>query len=51
MPRKPGKGFALTQVRRGGGGGGKAKRRKREARQAKGTRAAPFPGYSLRTDR
>ncbi len=42
----PSKGFALTQVRRGGGGGGKAKGK------GKGAQAAgPFAGYSLRTDR
>jgi len=41
----PGKGFALTQVRRGGGGGGKKAKAKENAE------AGPFPGYSLRTDR
>jgi len=52
----PGKGFALTQVRRGGGGGGGAKS-KAKAADAKATakqkaKAGPaFLGYSLRTDR
>lgn len=42
----PTKGFALTQVRRGGGGMGKGKNKN------KGKAAmAAFPGYSLRTDR
>jgi arylsulfatase A-like enzyme len=50
----PGKGFALTQVRRGGGGGGKAKAKaadpKATAKQK--SKAGPaFLGYSLRTDR
>src|SRR3954468_19150466 len=48
-----GKGFALTQVRRGGGGGGgKAKGENPNAtakQKAKG--GASFLGYSLRTDR
>jgi iduronate 2-sulfatase len=43
---QPGKGFALTQVRRAGGGGKKAK----AAKAATGA-SGPFPGYSLRTDR
>jgi iduronate 2-sulfatase len=42
----PTKGFALTQVRRGGGGGGKGKNKNK----VKAAMAA-FPGYSLRTDR
>jgi uncharacterized sulfatase len=48
-----GKGYALTQVRRGGGGGGKAKAGKAPQTNAKkGKKAGPaFPGYSLRTDR
>jgi arylsulfatase A-like enzyme len=40
----PTKGFALTQVRRGGGGGGKAKNKAKPA-------AAPVTGYSVRTPR
>jgi arylsulfatase A-like enzyme len=40
----PTKGFALTQVRRGGGGMGKGKKNKEKAAMA------AFPGYSLRTD-
>lgn len=53
-PTAAGKGFALTQVRRGGGGGGKAKANaenpKATAKQK--SKAGPaFPGYSLRTDR
>ena len=43
----PTKGFALTQVRRGGGGMGKAKNKEKADKAA----AASFPGYSLRTDR
>jgi len=54
-----GKGYALTQVRRGGGGGGKAKANKAgEGKAAKAqtekqkSKAGPaFVGYSLRTDR
>jgi uncharacterized sulfatase len=48
-----GKGYALTQVRRGGGGGGKAKAgKKAQADAKKGKKSGPaFPGYSLRTDR
>ena len=42
----PTKGFALSQVRRGGGGGGKGKNKNK----VKAAMAA-FPGYSLRTDR
>jgi arylsulfatase A-like enzyme len=42
----PGKGFALTQVRRGGRGGGKAKKAKDKA-----AKSGNFPGYSIRTDR
>jgi iduronate 2-sulfatase len=50
-PSQPGKGFALTQVRRGGGGGGKAKANKvAEGKQGKNAGPA-FVGYSLRTDR
>ena len=45
----PGKGFALTQVRRGGAGAGKAKKGKDKAGQK--ADAGSFPGYSLRTDR
>ncbi len=52
-PSQAGKGFALTQVRRGGGGAGaKAKAQNANAtpkQKAKG--GAPFIGYSLRTDR
>ncbi len=40
----PTKGFALTQVRRGGGGMGKGKNKEKAA-------MAAFPGYSVRTDR
>lgn len=52
-PAAPGKGFALTQVRRGGRGMGKGKKKASGGRQPpEGKRAmAPFPGYSLRTDR
>jgi uncharacterized sulfatase len=46
----PGKGFALTQVRRGGGGAGKAKKAKDKAAGEKAADAS-FPGYSLRTAR
>ena len=42
----PTKGFALTQVRRGGGGGGKGKNKNKQQ-----AAMAAFPGYSLRTDR
>jgi iduronate 2-sulfatase len=45
-PALPGKGYALTQVRRAAGGGKKAK----AAKAATGA-PGPFPGYSLRTDR
>jgi arylsulfatase A-like enzyme len=52
-PSQAGKGFALTQVRRGGGGAGaKAKAQSANAtpkQKAKG--GTPFIGYSLRTDR
>jgi arylsulfatase A-like enzyme len=53
-PMASGKGFALTQVRRGGGGGGKAKAKAANphatARQK--SKAGPqFLGYSLRTGR
>jgi uncharacterized sulfatase len=41
----PGKGFALTQVRRGGAGAGKAKKSKDKAGEPF------FAGYSLRTNR
>jgi iduronate 2-sulfatase len=47
---QPGKGFALTQVRRGGGGGGKGKKAKAEAAQ-KEKGGGQFPAYSIRTDR
>jgi len=52
----PGKGFALTQVRRGGGGGGRAKGKKAidpaKATAKQKSKAGPaFLGYSLRTDR
>jgi uncharacterized sulfatase len=55
-PSQPGKGFALTQVRRGGGGGGKkakAEKAKTETAQKaeKKKVEGQFPGYSLRTDR
>ena len=46
-PAAPTKGFALTQVRRGGGGMGKAKNKDKADKAA----AAFFAGYSLRTDR
>ena len=44
----PGKGFALTQVRRGGTGGGKKGKDKSAQEKAD---AGPFAGYSLRTHR
>lgn len=51
----PGKGFALTQVRRGGGGGGakaKAKAADPNTTAKQKAKAGPaFIGYSLRTDR
>jgi iduronate 2-sulfatase len=50
----PGKGYALTQVRRGGGGGGKAKAKAADpnATAKQKSKAGPaFAGYSLRTDR
>jgi iduronate 2-sulfatase len=53
-PTGSGKGFALTQVRRGGGGGGKAKAKAADpnATAKQKSKAGPqFPGYSLRTDR
>ncbi len=49
-----GKGFALTQVRRGGGAGGKAKTKAADpaATAKQKAKAGPaFIGYSLRTDR
>jgi len=51
-----GKGFALTQVRRGGGGGGGAKAKAKavdpNATAKQKAKAGPaFTGYSLRTDR
>jgi arylsulfatase A-like enzyme len=49
-----GKGFALTQVRRGGGGGEKAKAKAADSNataKQKAKAAAAFLGYSLRTDR
>ena len=53
--REPGKGFALTQVRRGGGGGAakaKAKATDPNATAKQKAKAGPgFIGYSLRTDR
>ena len=49
-PANPGKGFALTQVRRGGGGAGKGKKAKEKAKE-KAAGEGGFPGYSLRTDR
>ena len=53
-PAQTGKGFALTQVRRGGGGGGKAKAKAADpnATAKQKSKAGPgFVGYSLRTDR
>jgi arylsulfatase A-like enzyme len=65
-PSAMGKGFALTQVRRGGGNMGKGKKAKASGggkqasgggKQASGGRQPPeasagsFPAYSLRTDR
>ena len=47
-PQAPGKGFAITQVRRGGGGNKKAKAKAGGKNPAK---AAGVAGYSLRTDR
>ncbi|MEX2174941.1 MAG: sulfatase [Pirellulaceae bacterium] len=44
-PDRPTKGFALTQVWRGGGAAGKGKKKKAAAG------GGGFPGYSLRTDR
>lgn len=49
-PSQPGKGFALTQVRRGGGGAGKGKKAKGGAAGGKAD-GGPFPGYSIRTNR
>ncbi len=53
-PSIAGKGYALTQVRRGGGAGGKAKAKAADpnatAKQKSKTGPA-FVGYSLRTDR
>jgi iduronate 2-sulfatase len=49
-----GKGFALTQVRRGGGGGAKAKANAENPNataKQKSKAGAAFAGYSLRTDR
>jgi iduronate 2-sulfatase len=46
----PTKGFALTQVRRGGGGG-KGKNKKASGGRQLPEASAAFPGYSLRTDR
>src|SRR5205814_9590435 len=51
---QPGKGFALTQVRRGGGAGGKAKAKAADPNataKQKSKAGAAFIGYSLRTDR
>lgn len=53
-PEAAGKGYALTQVRRGGGGGGKAKAKVEgpNATAKQKSKAGPaFAGYSLRTDR
>ena len=53
-PNQAGKGFALTQVRRGGGGGGKAKAKAADPNataKQKSKAGAAFIGYSLRTDR
>jgi uncharacterized sulfatase len=53
-PNQAGKGFALTQVRRGGGDGGKAKAKAADANataKQKSKAGAAFIGYSLRTDR
>jgi uncharacterized sulfatase len=53
-PSTTGKGFALTQVRRGGGGGGKAKAKANDpnATAKQKAKAGPsFAGYSLRTER
>ena len=49
----PTKGFALTQVRRGGGGMGKGKNKNKAAGEKAKPKAADnaFPGYSLRTAR
>jgi iduronate 2-sulfatase len=50
----PGKGFALTEVRRGGGGNtgkGNAKGKGQGAKNAKPAAGQTFLGYSLRTDR
>src|SRR5688572_24542590 len=48
----PTKGFALTQVRRGGGGMGKGKNKKAAGATAQAKTADnTYPGYSLRTDR
>jgi iduronate 2-sulfatase len=53
----PGKGFAITQVRRGAGGGGKGKKAKaaaaaKAAQQPKAKAAGgQYLGYSVRTDR
>src|SRR4029079_9328028 len=49
-----GKGFALTQVRRGGGGGAKAKAKANDPNataKQKAKAGEQFLGYSLRTDR
>jgi iduronate 2-sulfatase len=53
---QPGKGFALTQVRRGGGAGGGAKAKAKAAdpnatAKQKAKAGPAFVGYSLRTDR
>ena len=47
------KGYALTQVRRGGAGGGKKGKDKAGGEKAGGEKAdaGPFSGYSLRTSR
>jgi uncharacterized sulfatase len=54
-PTTPGKGFAVTQVRRGGGGAAKANKAKGKGNgkgNGKGKNAGPaITGYSLRTDR
>jgi iduronate 2-sulfatase len=54
-PSQAGKGYALTQVRRGGGGGGKAKNKatptEKQTEKQKSKAGPGFIGYSLRTDR
>jgi arylsulfatase A-like enzyme len=53
-PSIAGKGYALTQVRRGGGAGGKGKAKAADSKataKQKAKAGPAFPGYSLRTDR